>query len=98
VIISFADHGTEDIFENVPSPDARRTCPVVLWSAARRKMDLVVMATQLGDLAAPSGNRLEKLMGDRAGRWSIRVNTRYRICFRWEDGNAHEVEIVDYHR
>lgn len=55
-------------------------------------------ATSLDDLRAPPGNRLEKLRGDRAGRWSIRVNDQWRLCFAWRDGEAHEVEIVDYHR
>ncbi|MBP7798054.1 MAG: type II toxin-antitoxin system RelE/ParE family toxin [Thermoanaerobaculaceae bacterium] len=49
------------------------------------------------DLRVPPGNRLEKLAGDREGRWSIRINERWRICFVWRDGDAHEVEIVDYH-
>lgn len=51
----------------------------------------------LDDLSIPPANRLEKLFGDRAGAWSIRVNDQWRICFRWDDGDAFEVEIVDYH-
>jgi proteic killer suppression protein len=54
-------------------------------------------ATSLTDLGAIRGNRLEALKGDRAGEHSIRINDRWRICFTWRDGNAHEVEIVDYH-
>ena len=54
-------------------------------------------AVTLEDLTVPPANRLEKLKGDRAGKWSIRINDRWRICFVWQDGNAHSVEIVDYH-
>ena len=62
-----------------------------------RKLVAVDAAEQLGDLRVPPGNRLEKLRGGRAGQHSIRVNEQWRICFRWKDGNAYEVEIVDYH-
>jgi proteic killer suppression protein len=55
-------------------------------------------AEALDDLRVPPGNRLEKLVGDRAGQHSIRINDQWRICFRWKEGAAHEVEIVDYHR
>ncbi len=55
-------------------------------------------AAALDDLKSPPGNRLESLKGDRQGQFSIRINDRYRICFRWTDGHAHDVEIVDYHR
>ena len=54
-------------------------------------------AADVRDLVIPPGNRLESLRGDRAGRYSIRVNDQYRVCFVWEDGDAYEVEIVDYH-
>ncbi len=54
-------------------------------------------ATTLADLRVPPANRLEKLKGRRAGEWSIRVNDQWRLCFRWQDGEAHEVELVDYH-
>ncbi len=62
-----------------------------------RKLVAVDAAEQLDDLRVPPGNRLEKLRGDRAGQYSVRVNEQWRICFRWKDGNAYEVEIVDYH-
>ncbi len=55
-------------------------------------------ATSIGDLRVPPGNRLEALSGDRAGQYSIRINHQWRICFIWNDGNAYEVEIADYHR
>ena len=54
-------------------------------------------ATMLDDLRVPPANRLEKLKGDREGQWSIRINDQWRICFTWRDGNAHDVEVVDYH-
>jgi len=54
-------------------------------------------ATCLEDLKVPPGNRLEPLRGDRAGQWSIRINAQWRICFRWDDGHAWDVEIADYH-
>ena len=62
-----------------------------------RKLVQLDLAGHLEDLRAPPGNRLESLSGDRAGQWSMRINDRYRICFVWTDGNAEEVEIVDYH-
>jgi len=54
-------------------------------------------ATMLDDLRVPPANRLEKLKGDREGQWSIRINDQWRVCFTWRDGNAHDVEVVDYH-
>jgi len=65
--------------------------------AARRKLELLASASRLDDLRALPGNRLEALKGDRAGEYGIRVNDQWRICFRWIDGNAFDVEIVDYH-
>jgi len=62
-----------------------------------RKLGLVDAAELLDDLRVPPGNRLEKLKGDRAGQHSIRVNDQWRICFRWKDGNAYDVQIADYH-
>jgi toxin HigB-1 len=64
---------------------------------ALRKLVQLDIAERLQDLRVPPGNRLESLAGDRLGQWSIRINDRYRICFLWTDGNAQEVEIVDYH-
>ena len=64
---------------------------------ALRKLLQLDIAGRIEDMRAPPGNRLEALGGDRAGQWSIRVNDRFRICFIWIDGNAEEVEIVDYH-
>ena len=64
---------------------------------ALRKLEMIKAAGVLDDLRVPPGNRLEALKGDRAGQHSIRINDQFRICFRWEDGNAHDVEICDYH-
>ena len=68
-----------------------------LVSAAKRKLRAIEAAEALGDLAQVPGNRLEKLKGDRAGRWSIRINDQWRICFLWKIDGAHDVEVVDYH-
>lgn len=64
---------------------------------ARRKLEVLAGAMRLDDLRVPPGNRLESLGGDRAGQHSIRINSQWRICFRWADGDAYDVEIVDYH-
>ncbi|MET0255644.1 MAG: type II toxin-antitoxin system RelE/ParE family toxin [Luteibacter sp.] len=75
-------------------------CPRALQSiraVAERKLDLLNAATTLDDLRSPPGNRLELLRGDRASFYSIRINDRFRICFRWANGDAFEVEVIDYH-
>ncbi len=64
---------------------------------ARRKLLQLDSATEVRDLASPPGNRLESLRGDRSGEYSIRINDQWRLCFRWKDGDAYDVEIVDYH-
>jgi proteic killer suppression protein len=64
---------------------------------ARRKLLYLHRALRLGDLRVPPGNQIEALKGDRAGTYSIRINDQWRICFVWRDGDAHDVEIVDYH-
>ena len=64
---------------------------------ALRKLRMLDAATRLEDLRVPPGNRLEKLKGDRAGQHSIRINDQWRICFVWKNGDAYDVEIVDYH-
>ena len=66
-------------------------------SVARRKLRQLQIAAVVGDLRIPPGNRLERLRGDRAGQYSIRVNDQYRVCFRWSAAGASDVEIVDYH-
>jgi proteic killer suppression protein len=64
---------------------------------ALRKLRILDAAMSLNDLRVPPGNRLERLRGERAGQHSIRINDQWRICFRWDEGDAHDVEIVDYH-
>lgn len=66
-------------------------------TVARRKLRQLEIATKLSDLRVPPGNRLEALKADRAGQYSIRVNDQFRVCFRWTDAGAEDVEIVDYH-
>lgn len=68
-----------------------------LQTVAMRKLAMLNRAARLDDLRVPPGNQLEALKGDRAGQYSIRINDQYRLCFRFERGNAFEVEIVDYH-
>jgi proteic killer suppression protein len=97
VIGSFADQGTGDVFDGVSSREARSVCPSDLWAVARRKLTQINRVRELGELAVPPGNRLERLKGDRAGQYSIRINDQYRVCFRWKEGDAYEVEITDYH-
>ena len=93
MIKSFADPDTERLFRR----ERIRRYPAELLRAMLRKLALVDAAEQLDDLRVPPGNRLEKLRGDRAGQHSIRVNDQWRVCFRWKDGDASDVEIVDYH-
>ena len=97
MIRSFRDRGTEDVFDGSDTPAARRACPQALWAVARRKLDQVNRVRDLRDLAVPPGNLLERLRGKRSKQHSVRINEQYRVCFRWEAGNAYEVEITDYH-
>ena len=97
VIRSFADRGTEDVFDGIRSKAARATCPLALWPVARRKLTQINRVIEIWELAAPPGNRLERLHGDREGQHSIRINEQYRICFHWKAGYADDVEITDYH-
>lgn len=94
MIRSFADAETECLFRDDECPSR--------WQAFRavalRKLDMVEAAVRVEDLRAPPGNRLEKLKGDRRGRWSIRINDQWRIVFRWDGDAPEDVEIVDYHR
>lgn len=96
MIWSFGDETTADLFRERNSRPARRI-PRELWRIVQRKLKLLDAAGRLDDLAVPAGNRLELLKGDRVGRHSIRVNDQYRVTFRWENGNAYEVRIEDYH-
>jgi toxin HigB-1 len=97
MILSFADSGTEDIFDGKRSKWANKVCPIELWNTAKRKLDWLDQAGGLVDLHVPPGNRLEKLTGDRRDQHSIRINNQYRICFVWTPNGPANVEIVDYH-
>lgn len=97
MIVSFADDGTEDIYDGTNSRKARRTCPREIWATARRWLASLDATTSLQDLAAVPSHRLEKLRGDRKGQHSIAINMQWRICFRWTDRGPAEVEITDYH-
>jgi proteic killer suppression protein len=70
---------------------------VNLERTALRKLKQLDLARRIEDLRAPPANRLERLKGDRAGQWSLRINDQFRVCFRWTDNDAEDVEIVDYH-
>jgi proteic killer suppression protein len=93
VIESFASEETEKIFLGRVS----RKLPLDIQRSARRKLIYLDDAEDPQDLQAPPGNRLEKLKGDRAGQYSIRINDQWRICFEWVENKARNVEIVDYH-
>jgi proteic killer suppression protein len=95
VIASFGDSATEALFHG-RGTRARRL-PADIRGVAVRKLDMLNAAREVLDLRAPPGNRLERLKGDLEGMYSIRINDQWRIIFRWEAGEAHEVSIVDYH-
>ncbi len=97
MIQSFADQGTEDVFNGRATRKARAVCPKDPWHVARRKLDQLDSVTRLDELAIPPGNRLEALAGDRAGHHSVQINERYRVCFGWTGSGPRNVEIVDYH-
>jgi len=93
VIRSFKDRETEKLFLRQRS----RAVPSDLRRVALRKLLQLDAADTLDDLKVPPGNRLERLRGNRKAQYSIRVNEQWRVCFEWQQGDAHEVEIVDYH-
>lgn len=95
MIKSFADRVTEVIYDGIDSKVARKIDKRV-WPVVTRRLDVLNAATTLSDLKGP-GNRLEKVKGDRADFWSIRVNDQYRIIFRFENGNAVSVRCLDIH-
>jgi proteic killer suppression protein len=96
VIVSFRNRATEDVFDGRASKAARRLLPIALHRRAAQVLDRLHAAVSLRSLSLP-GLRLEKLKGDRAGQHSIRINDQYRICFRWTERGAEDVEIADYH-
>ena len=92
MIRSFRNRDTERVYRNQFVPAFQGFAV-----SARRRLDTLNRANSLGELRTPNGNRLEALSGDRAGQHSIRINRQWRICFRWDDRDAYDVEIVDYH-
>ena len=93
MIASFRDEATATVW----SGERSRRLPPDIQAVALRKLRLLNNARKLEDLRVPPANRLEALKGDRRGQYSIRINGQWRICFTWSEGNAHQVEIVDYH-
>ena len=93
MINSFRDAETEKVFNRCFS----RRLPNDIQAAALRKLRMLANAHDVIDLLSPPGNRLERLHGGRSGWYSIRINDQWRVCFRWQDDGAHDVEIVDYH-
>jgi len=97
MIRSFGDQGTEDVFNGRNTKASRKSCPRNLWPVAGRKLDQLDSVERLDELRIPPGNHLEALTGNRKGQYSIRINERYRICFRWTSDGPSEVQILDYH-
>ena len=93
MIRSFKGKMTEKVF-NGKCP---KGSPADLLRVSRRKLEAVNAAVQLEDLRVPAGNYLEALASNRRGQYSIRINDQFRVCFRWKDDGAEDVEIVDYH-
>jgi len=93
MVLSFRDRETEKVWNGLRT----RRLPGDIQAVALRKLRLINVANRIDDLKVPPGNRLEPLKADRAGQWSIRINDQWCICFRWTEGGAEDVEIVDYH-
>ncbi|MGH2379830.1 MAG: type II toxin-antitoxin system RelE/ParE family toxin [Candidatus Limnocylindria bacterium] len=93
MIKSFRDRDAERLFAR----HRTRRLGAGVQRVALRKLRMLDAAQSLDDMRVPPGNRLERLRGDRLGQHSIRINDQWRICFRWRDGDVHDVEIVDYH-
>lgn len=93
MIKSFKDKETEKVY----SREGSRKLPENIQQVALRKLRMINNAKNLNDLRIPPANNLEKLKGDREGQHSVRINDQWRICFKWKDRDAYEVEIADYH-
>ena len=93
MIKSFKDKETEKVY----SREGSNKLPRYIQQIALRKLRMLNNVKSLNDLRVPPANRLEKMKGDREGQLSIRINDQWRICFKWQSGDAHEVEITDYH-
>jgi toxin HigB-1 len=96
MIVTFGDRTSEDLYHGRNTARVRRF-PKQIMSVAIRKLDMLNAATELLDLRSPPGNRLETLEGNLQGFHSIRVNDQWRIVFRWRQGEARDVRLVDYH-
>jgi toxin HigB-1 len=92
MIVSFSDPDTKLLWEAGKS----RRVPANIRRSAWKKLAILNAAVELANLNAPPGNRLEAITKDRKGQHSIRINDQYRVCFRWQEGNAYNVEVVDY--
>ena len=93
MIKTFNNDETQKIYQRQRS----RKLPSDIQQVALRKLRMINNAVSITDLRVPPANRLEKLSGNRAGQWSIRINDQWRVCFRWKDTDAYDVEIADYH-
>lgn len=93
MIKSFKNRETEKVY----SREVSKKLPTDIQQVALRKLRMINNAKNINDLRIPPANRLEKLSGNREGQYSIRINDQWRICFIWQDGDAHDVEITDYH-
>lgn len=93
MIKTFNNDETQKIYRRQRS----RKLPADIQQVALRKLRMINNAVTINDLRVPPANRLEKLNGDRAGQWSVRINDQWRVCFRWEGSDAYDVEIADYH-
>ncbi len=94
MIKSFKDEHTRSVWQRKKI----KGFPSNILKTARRKLGFLEDATCINDLRMPPGNKLETLKGNRLGQYSIRINDQWRVCFRWENGNAFDVEITDYHK
>lgn len=93
MILSFRDKRTELLCEGKRA----KGIPAEIVQRARMRLDRINAAVKVDDLRVPPSHMLEKLVGDRKGQWSIRVNNQWRVCFEWKDGHAQNVEFTDYH-
>lgn len=93
MIKTFADTDTEQVFINGKS----KRLPHDIAKRAVRRLEYIDLAAYIEDLRVPPINRLHTLRGDRKGQWAIAINEQWRVCFRFEDGDAYDVEITDYH-
>ena len=93
MIKNFKDDETQKIYQRQRS----RKLPSDIQQVALRKLRMINNSVSINDLRVPPANHLEKLSGNRAGQWSIRINDQWRVCFRWEGSDAYDVEIADYH-